>query len=66
MWTHISVNCDVVWESVLWRAVAIWDDGDGSNQVTTLERCGQAQISADDSVKGILEKVVQQMAAGNL
>jgi hypothetical protein len=34
MWTQVSLSLHHVWEDVLWRAVAIWQDDQVSEPVT--------------------------------
>lgn len=47
MWTHVSFNVELVWETVLWRMVAIWQEAPGVDPVV-LEKSGSVQAPADD------------------
>jgi hypothetical protein len=46
MWTHVSLNLDIVWEDVLWRALAIWQEDEHSEPVV-LEKGGRVPLPAD-------------------
>ncbi len=59
MWTHASFNVELVWETVLWRMVAIWQEAPGVDPVV-LERSGSVQAPADD---GPLECLAAGIAA---
>ena len=57
MWTQVSLSLHHVWEDVLWRATAIWDDGAGTDPVV-LSLAGRASASANDSPAGLLESAL--------
>jgi hypothetical protein len=72
MWTHISLNVDIVWEDVLWREVAIWQDDDAGEPVA-LEKGGRVPLGADRTPEGALavaiaaarsERGLEQLLAG--
>lgn len=43
MWTHVSLNVDIVWEEVLYRCVAIWQEQPGLEPVC-LEKSGRTAL----------------------
>jgi hypothetical protein len=53
MWTHISLNLEIVWEDALYRVVAIWNE-DGEGEPIVIERGGRVPLSDDRSPEGML------------
>lgn len=53
MWSHISLNAEVVWDDALWRFIAIWQDDDVSDAVT-LEKSGRVPLRGDRHPEEIL------------
>lgn len=48
MWTHISLNVQIVWDDALWRQVAVWQEDDGAEPVV-IERSGRVPLGSDRS-----------------
>jgi hypothetical protein len=57
MWTHVSLNCERVWDDVLWRVVAIWQEDDGADPVV-MEKSGRGPLGALDGPDAILGAAV--------
>lgn len=54
MWTHASLNIDIVWEEVLWRAVLTWQDGLEADPIV-LEKSGRVPLPSDGSAAAALK-----------
>ena len=48
MFTHISLNVEVVWDDALWRLLAIWQEDDSADPVV-LEKAGRVALGTDRS-----------------
>ena len=46
MWTHVHLECHIVWDDVLWAVSAVWADEDSSEPVVMVKR-GRCPIGAD-------------------
>jgi hypothetical protein len=58
MWTTVSLSTHQVLDLVEWRAVAIYDAGDGTDTVA-LTRSGYATLGDDDSPEAILRAALR-------
>jgi len=48
MFTHISLNVEIVWDDALWRLLAIWQEDDAAEPVV-LEKAGRVALGTDRS-----------------
>jgi len=62
MWTHLSLNVEVVWDDALYRLLAIWQDDDASEPVV-IEKGGRVPLGSDDSPEGICATVARAVEA---
>jgi hypothetical protein len=62
MWTHLSLNVEVVWDDVLYRLIAIWQDHDAAEPVV-LEKGGRAPLGDDRSPEGAMRAALAASAA---
>lgn len=53
MWISVHLECHVVWDDVLWRCTAIWQDEDGSEPVV-LEKHGRCPSDPDGGPDAVL------------
>lgn len=53
MWTHVHLNCHVVWNDVLWSVTAVWQD-DAEEKPVVLEKSGRAPLSEGDGPDEVL------------
>jgi len=60
MWTHVSLNAEIVWEDVLWRAVALWQDSD-TDEPIVMEKSGRVALGADATPEAALYRAVLAM-----
>jgi hypothetical protein len=62
MWTHVSLNLTLVWEEVLYTALAIWQDDLEADQVV-MRKSGRVALPADGGPDEALAAVVADLAA---
>jgi len=48
MFTHVSLNLELVWDDILWRLVAVWQEDDAAEPVV-LEKAGRVAAGTDRS-----------------
>lgn len=60
MWTHVSLNAEIVWDDVLWRAVALWQDDDAAEPVV-MEKSGRVPVGADATPEAALYRAALAM-----
>lgn len=53
MWTHVHLNCHVVWNDVLWTVTAVWQD-DGEEPPVILEKSGRCALGDLDGPDAVL------------
>lgn len=60
MWTHVSLNVEIVWDDALWRAVSIWQDDDVSEPIV-MEKSGRVPLGADTTPENALYRATLAM-----
>jgi hypothetical protein len=60
MWSHVSIQCHVVWEDVLWSARAIWTDDTDAAPVV-MQKSGRVHLGADDGPDAVLLAAVRDL-----
>jgi hypothetical protein len=62
MWTHVSLNAEIVWEDVIWRAILVWEDEAGGDPVV-LEKSGRVHLGADGTPEEALKRACDAASA---
>lgn len=60
MWHHASITANIVWDDVLWHAVAVWVD-EGTQERISLERSGRVPLPPDGGPVEALAAVTAAM-----
>lgn len=61
MFTEFTLRCQVVWDDVLWRVVAVWTDDQGSEPVV-LEKSGRAPLDGAEGPDDVMAAAIRAMA----
>lgn len=61
MWTHVSLNCEIVWDDALYRVLAIWQES-AEVEPVVLERSGRVPLGGDATPRGALKAAVAALS----
>ena len=64
MWTNISLNTHLVWETVLWTVTAVWLEDEDAEPVA-IQQTGTAALRDSDDPEAILTVALGSFLARN-